>query len=498
MSVCPPFEIPWLRSILTVWLGAPSSEMRGASECKCCRFVCAGVREYHDCVEKVKLRQKMSAKSAWPINQERKSSPKRKFLGRTSRGHLRVIRADIPGQNFGQSPRNPGKTSILAWTSMTRRRGRPRPQGTSPKKLRSEKLWAEFSFPKKTKAIPPRMWYPSLAEPLDCDSSFFLLGGGGGEGHNSEGFECPMTHGATGVMRQVSGVLLQTEWNNIHHRATLWKLIWEVWRGLEEFSEVATSLLGSWAYMWNTQSQRSWKLASKPLNQKSSVLWPEACGSSVIIIDFTKAIETTTAIKRRKISCNSGGDCWVSDFWLVTSWSLDFAVVTRFCKGRHFTLSRSPGCRGDFRWCFVTQLRISVQSLLELGPPLSPFLGLAWSWSCLQVLGSSPAQWLLTPLVPHPTPQSSEILALVSLLGKYSPQINPANWNAPGIYGKQLCCLLQVGSHNGCRLAIFVVGSRCDCSCCLSMMARWRSCHFWFRGRTMLAPGGLYWDTWNL
>ena len=40
-----------------------------------------------------------------------------------------VIRADIPAQNFGQGPRNPVKTSIWARTSMTRRRGRPRPQG---------------------------------------------------------------------------------------------------------------------------------------------------------------------------------------------------------------------------------------------------------------------------------------------------------------------------------------------------------------------------------
>ena len=42
-----------------------------------------------------------------------------------------VIRADIPAQNFGQGGQNPGKTSITAWTSMTRRRGRPRPFGIS-------------------------------------------------------------------------------------------------------------------------------------------------------------------------------------------------------------------------------------------------------------------------------------------------------------------------------------------------------------------------------
>ena len=59
--------------------------------------------------------------------QERKISPKRKFSGRISRGHPGVIRADIPVQNFGQGAQNPGKTSVWARTSMTRRRGRPQP-----------------------------------------------------------------------------------------------------------------------------------------------------------------------------------------------------------------------------------------------------------------------------------------------------------------------------------------------------------------------------------
>ena len=52
-------------------------------------------------------------------------------MGRISRGHPGVIRADIPAQNFGQGTQNAGKTSTWARTSMTRRRGRPRPQGTS-------------------------------------------------------------------------------------------------------------------------------------------------------------------------------------------------------------------------------------------------------------------------------------------------------------------------------------------------------------------------------
>ena len=53
------------------------------------------------------------------------------------------IPADVRGQKLPPGPRNPGKISISVRTSMTRRRGRPRPQGDS-KKLRSEKLRAEF------------------------------------------------------------------------------------------------------------------------------------------------------------------------------------------------------------------------------------------------------------------------------------------------------------------------------------------------------------------
>ena len=58
--------------------------------------------------------------------QERKSSPKRKFSGRISRGRPDVIRVDVPGQNFGQAL-EPLKNKHLgadvhdpnAWTSMS-------------------------------------------------------------------------------------------------------------------------------------------------------------------------------------------------------------------------------------------------------------------------------------------------------------------------------------------------------------------------------------------
>ena len=66
-------------------------------------------------------------------------------MGRISRGHPGVIRAEIPAQNFGQGPQNPGKNKHFgadihdpkARTSTTLR---------DFQKLWSDKLWAEFSF----------------------------------------------------------------------------------------------------------------------------------------------------------------------------------------------------------------------------------------------------------------------------------------------------------------------------------------------------------------
>ena len=79
-------------------------------------------------------------------NQERKISPKSKFLGRISRGHPGVIRADIPAQNFGQGAQNLGKTSIWA-RDIHDPKARTSTTLTDFQKLRSEKPWAEFSLP---------------------------------------------------------------------------------------------------------------------------------------------------------------------------------------------------------------------------------------------------------------------------------------------------------------------------------------------------------------
>ena len=85
-------------------------------------------------------------------------------MGRTSRGHPGVIRADIPTQNFGQGAQNPGKNKHLgadihdpkARTSTTLR---------DSQKLRSEKLWAEFSFPINLRARAPKVVAQCSATP---------------------------------------------------------------------------------------------------------------------------------------------------------------------------------------------------------------------------------------------------------------------------------------------------------------------------------------------
>ena len=81
----------------------------------------------------------------WSEFQERKSSPKRKFSGRISRGRPGVIRADLP--KLWSGPSKPWKNKHLgadihdpkARTSTTLR---------DFQKLRSDKLWAEFLFPR--------------------------------------------------------------------------------------------------------------------------------------------------------------------------------------------------------------------------------------------------------------------------------------------------------------------------------------------------------------
>ena len=56
----------------------------------------------------------------------------------------------------------------------------------------------------------------------------------------------------------------------------------------------------------------------------------------VVIRDFLKALETTTAIKRCKISCTFLQRLF--SFWLATSRRLHFMVVSRSFKSRHFTV----------------------------------------------------------------------------------------------------------------------------------------------------------------
>ena len=65
------------------------------------------------------------------IVKNEKSAQRGRFAGGHPADIRGVIRADVPAQNFGEAGQNRGKTSILARTSMTRRRGRPRPRGIS-------------------------------------------------------------------------------------------------------------------------------------------------------------------------------------------------------------------------------------------------------------------------------------------------------------------------------------------------------------------------------
>ena len=88
-----------------------------------------------------------------PKKSEQKISPKRKFLGRTSRGHPGVIRADIPAQNFGQGGQNPGKNKHFG-ADIHDPKARTSSALRGFQKLGSGKLWAEFSFPKK-RGCPP-------------------------------------------------------------------------------------------------------------------------------------------------------------------------------------------------------------------------------------------------------------------------------------------------------------------------------------------------------
>ena len=85
-------------------------------------------------------------RSVHQVFQEKKGSPKRKFSGQLLPGHLGVIRADIPAQHFGSGRSKSFKNKHLGAdihdpkvrTSTTLR---------DFQKLRSAKLWAEFSFP---------------------------------------------------------------------------------------------------------------------------------------------------------------------------------------------------------------------------------------------------------------------------------------------------------------------------------------------------------------
>ena len=66
---------------------------------------------------------------------------------------------------------------------------------------------------------------------------------------------------------------------------------------------------------WVVAGPKKWLEVNSP-SQRKVIIFPLSHRSpfyQTLLRDFLKALETTTAIKRCKISCNSSGDCSVSD-----------------------------------------------------------------------------------------------------------------------------------------------------------------------------------------
>ena len=116
-------------------------------------------------------------------------------------------------------------------------------------------------------------------------------------------------------------------------------------------------------------------VAKQPLVEKTSALQKSECCSATsaaqlsenctatsvfacgMFREFLKALETTTAMKRRKISCSCGSDCWASDSSFHGCW-LGIVVVWRLLwvqllplssvagwRSRHFTAVAALGSR---------------------------------------------------------------------------------------------------------------------------------------------------------
>ena len=79
-------------------------------------------------------------------SQERKISPKRKFLGRISRGHPGVHSRGYPGPKLRSGHSKSWKNKHLG-ADIHDPKARTSTTPRDFQKLRSEKLWAEFSFP---------------------------------------------------------------------------------------------------------------------------------------------------------------------------------------------------------------------------------------------------------------------------------------------------------------------------------------------------------------
>ena len=70
-----------------------------------------------------------------------------------------------------------------------------------------------------------------------------------------------------------------------------------------------------------------------------------------LLREFLKALETTTAMKRRKISCSCGSDCWASDSSFHGCW-LGIVVVWRLLWVQLLPLNDGRVEKSSFHGCY--------------------------------------------------------------------------------------------------------------------------------------------------
>ena len=111
--------------------------------------------------------------SQWRVLRRNEKAAQRVSFGA---GYPADVHADIPadvrGQKLRSGPRNPGKTSISVRTSMTRRRGRPWPQGVKKTSVRKTSGWIFHQRSLAAMSLPKTQhWSWETLRSLDIDSN---------------------------------------------------------------------------------------------------------------------------------------------------------------------------------------------------------------------------------------------------------------------------------------------------------------------------------------